>query len=123
MTSLSMNLRCIKAIALSVNDLLAAMAVDSGAVSRLRVDGGAARNDLLMQFQADVTECTVERPFDVESTGRGAAMLAGVGVGRMKPADAAKMVRIERTFTPQMAKPARVAHIEAWKRGIAAARS
>ncbi|CAN5479869.1 glycerol kinase GlpK [soil metagenome] len=112
----------LEGIALSVQDLLAAMAEDSGAsLSRLRVDGGASRNDLLMQFQADMTGCSVERPFDVESTGRGAAMLAGVGLGAMKPEDAAKMVRIERTFTPKMEKEARSSHLAGWKRAIAGA--
>ncbi len=113
----------LEGIAFSVHDLLAAMAEDGGApLARLRVDGGASRNDLLMQFQAGITGCTVERPFDVESTGRGAAMLAAVGLGTMKPADAAKMLRIERTFTPEMQKAERTSHLAAWKRGISAAR-
>ena len=58
------------------------MAQDAGRpVRRLRVDGGAAANDLLMQLQADLADVTVERPADVESTGRGAAMLAALGAG------------------------------------------
>jgi glycerol kinase len=114
----------LEGIAFSVHDLLAAMAEDGGApLRRLRVDGGAARNDLLMQFQADLTECTVERPFDVESTGRGAAMLAGVGIGAMQPDAAARMVRVERTFGPEMQKPERDSHLGRWKRAITAARA
>jgi glycerol kinase len=48
---------------------------------RMRVDGGAAANDALMQFQSDVSDLVVERPVELESTARGAARLAGVAVG------------------------------------------
>ena len=61
-------------------DLLEAMTKDAGrSLNALKVDGGAAKNDLLVQFQADVGQVVVVRPVEVESTGRGAAMLAGVG--------------------------------------------
>ncbi|RYG72213.1 hypothetical protein EON77_12535, partial [bacterium] len=79
----------LEGIAFQVNDLLAAMAKDAGrAPKRLRVDGGAAANDLLMQMQADIAGVVVERPVDIESTGRGAAMLAAVGAGLAPGADA-----------------------------------
>ena len=72
----------LEGIAFEVRDLLDAMAQDAKRpLRRLRVDGGAAANDLLMQFQADVADVVVERPADLESTGRGAAMLAGIGAG------------------------------------------
>jgi glycerol kinase len=72
----------LEGIAFEVTDLLEAMQKDAKRpLARLRVDGGAAANDLLMQFQADVADVVVERPTDVESTGRGAAMLAGLGAG------------------------------------------
>ena len=68
----------LEGIAFEVWDLLDAMASDSKRPLRtLRVDGGAAANDLLMQFQADIARSTVERPAELESTGRGAAMLGG----------------------------------------------
>ena len=72
----------LEGIALEVNDLLNAMASDAKqALTGLRVDGGASRNDLLMQLQADIGAVRVDRPKDIESTSRGAAMLAGVGLG------------------------------------------
>ncbi|HEX7604005.1 MAG TPA: glycerol kinase GlpK [Polyangiaceae bacterium] len=114
----------LEGIAFSVDDLLSAMAKDATKkLSRLRVDGGASRNDLLMQFQSDITGATVERPFDVESTGRGAAMLAGVGLGLMTEVDAAQMVRIERTFSPKMSDQERSKHRASWEEGVGRARS
>src|SRR4030095_6503495 len=66
----------LEGIALEVWDLLDAMVRDAKRpLVGLRVDGGACRNDLLMQFQADIAQVVVERPAEVESTGRGAAML------------------------------------------------
>ena len=68
------------AIAYSVNDVVEAMQGDLGRpIERLRVDGGAADNDLLMELQAGTSGITVERPLDLESTARGAAMLAASG--------------------------------------------
>jgi glycerol kinase len=90
----------LEAIAHQVDDLVRAMAEDLGApVKRMRVDGGAAANDLLMQLQADISDLTVERPAELESTARGAAMLAGLGAGLFAtPADAAKMSRAAGVF-------------------------
>jgi hypothetical protein len=70
------------AIALQSADLVGAMVADSGiALAELRVDGGAARNDLLMQLQADLLGVPVARPRVTETTALGAAYLAGIGVG------------------------------------------
>ncbi len=103
----------------SVYDLLAAMANDAGRdLKQLRVDGGAARNDLLMQFQADVAGARIERPFDVESTGRGAAMLAGVGLGLFTVESAKSLLKINRSFEPAMAEPERAAHLARWQDAI-----
>jgi glycerol kinase len=72
----------LEGIAFQVADLLDAMRADSGAdVSELRVDGGAARNNLLLQFQADVLGVPVVRPAMTETTALGAAYLAGLAVG------------------------------------------
>lgn len=69
-------------IALSCADLLTAMEKDLGQrLAQLRVDGGAASNDLLMQTQADLLQCQVVRPLVIETTALGAAILAGVGIG------------------------------------------
>jgi len=105
----------LEGIAFSVFDLLDAMAKDaSHPLAQLRVDGGAAKNDLLMQFQSDVTRITIERPFDVESTGRGAAMLAGVGLGLFAKDAAKGMLKIERKFEPHIDDAARKAHLARW---------
>jgi len=105
----------LEGIALEVDDLLRAMANDSGqALKGLRVDGGAARNDLLMQLQADLGPVRVDRPKDIESTSRGAAMLAGVGLGLLAfegaSGSASAMVEHDRSFNPE-AEPS-------WRAGI-----
>jgi glycerol kinase len=72
----------LEGVAFQVADLLRCMRDDLGQpLKRMRVDGGAAANDLLMQFQADVAAIGIERPRELESTARGAAMLAGGGRG------------------------------------------
>jgi len=120
----------LEGIALSVWDLLAAMekdvAVRDGTdqpLLKLRVDGGAAKNDLLMQFQADIGKVRVERPVEVESTGRGAAMLAGVGLGLFRQSEATRLLKIERTFEPAMPAAERDAHLERWRDAVSRARS
>ena len=76
-----------------------------------------------MQFQADVAGVGVERPSDIESTGRGAAMLAGIGVGLSDVSAAAAMVKIAARFEPKMPAPEREAHLAKWKAAVARARS
>ena len=97
------------AIALQSRDVLEAMRHDSGIeLSALRVDGGAARNNLLMQIQADVLGVPVQRPAVTETTALGAAYLAGLAVGFWSsPADLATRWRAERTFEPQMSAEVR----------------
>lgn len=115
----------LEGIAFQIDDLLGAMARDrSGALGRLRVDGGAAANDLLLAFQSDLSDLVVERPTDLESTARGAAMLAGIGGGLFAgPADAARMIGIERSFCPTMSASERAAHRARWLDAIGRARS
>jgi glycerol kinase len=110
----------LEAIALQVNDLLAAMSEDLGRpISRMRVDGGAAANDLLMQFQSDFSAITVERPSELESTARGAAMLGGIGAGLFESGrEAGRMVRIERTFTVAMSANERKNRLEQWNDAV-----
>ena len=114
----------LEGIALEVGDLLGAMADDLGKpLARMRVDGGAAANDLLMQFQADVASTAIERPAELESTARGAAMLAGVGAGLFASlAEAAGMSRVERSFKVEMPADDREAHRRRWADAIARAR-
>jgi len=96
----------LESIAFQSADLLDAMRADSGeSVGELRVDGGACRSDLLMQFQADVLGVPVSRPRVTETTALGAAYLAGLAVGFWKsPADIASQRAVERRFEPAMSR-------------------
>jgi glycerol kinase len=115
----------LEGIAFEVRDLLDAMVRDAKRpLARLRVDGGAAANDLLMQFQADVANVVAERPVDIESTGRGAAMLAGLGAGLYTALDdVAKMVALSARFEPKMTEPDRASHLRRWEDAVARAAS
>jgi glycerol kinase len=114
----------LEGIAFQVNDLLRAMTLDARrSIRRLRVDGGAAANDLLMQFQADVAEVPIDRPAELESTGRGAAMLAGVGAGLCTPDAARKMLHITKSFEPKMAAAEREGHLGRWQDAVKRART
>src|SRR5262249_54761546 len=85
--------------------LLEAMAADSGiALTELRVDGGAATNDTLLQFQADLLGVPVVRPAITETTALGAAYLAGLAAGYWASPDAITgQWRVDRRFEPRMA--------------------
>ncbi|MDP9036475.1 MAG: glycerol kinase GlpK [Myxococcota bacterium] len=115
----------LEGVAFQVGDLLEAMQQDARRpVERLRVDGGASANDLLMQFQADIASVVVERPADIESTGRGAAMLARMGAGLSKGLDeVARMVSVTSRFEPRMSQPERASHWNRWKAAIKRTRS
>lgn len=94
----------LESIAFQTADVLAAMRADANIKIRsLRVDGGAARNDLLMQFQADMLGVPVVRPKSFESTALGAGYLAGLAVGYWKSRDElTQQWQIDRTFDPTM---------------------
>jgi glycerol kinase len=94
----------LESIAFQSADLLDAMQADAGVkLAELRVDGGAARNDLLMQFQSDLIRAPVVRPEITETTALGAAYLAGLAVGFWKSDDEiASQWRIARRFEPVM---------------------
>jgi glycerol kinase len=114
----------LEGIAFQVWDLLEAMTKDAGRdLTALKVDGGAAQNDLLIQFQADVGQVEVVRPVELESTGRGAAMLAGIGAGLSDLAAATRMVKLDRTFAPSIDAGARKEHLARWRRAIEQTRS
>jgi glycerol kinase len=115
----------LEAIAFQVDDLLRAMRDDLGhEVGRMRVDGGAAANDLLMQLQSDISGVSVERPNDLESTARGAAMLAAVGVGLLQhPTSSKQMLRSNKTFTVNLAASERQSQLERWRDAVQRARS
>lgn len=110
----------LEGIALQVTDLLGAMSEDAGApIAELRVDGGAARNDLLMQFQADVLRTRCVRPQILETTGMGAAYLAGLGVGLWTSADAVTAAwATDRVFDPSMDDASVDAVLATWKDAV-----
>jgi glycerol kinase len=123
----------LEGIAHEVTDLVEAMVEDlGGRLTKMRVDGGAANNDLLLEEQAKLAGITIERPTDLETTARGAAMLAAVGAGLFEgTAEAAQMSPIERTFEPLPTEAsggvggaaARSAARSGWKAAVARARS
>lgn len=115
----------LEGIAFSVNDLLGAMADDLGKpLGRMRVDGGAAANDLLMQFQSDVGQLVVERPSELESTARGAAMLAGLGAGLFRTGgEASQMITVQQTFQPSMSELERSERLAGWRDAVRRTRS
>ena len=94
------------------------------ALSELRVDGGASRNDFLMQFQADLLGVSVDRPELVETTAAGSAYLAGLATGVWNsPADLEEARRSERRFEPRLDDARRDALYEGWKNAVARVRS
>jgi glycerol kinase len=111
----------LEAIALQNVDLVTAMQADAGLpINNLRVDGGAAANDLLMQIQADLLGVQIFRPEMVESTALGAAKLAALGVGLPRVDAGGETVRM-RIFNPSMAAEARAAHLARWSDAVAKA--
>ena len=114
----------LESIAYQTADVLEAMQADSSiALKELRVDGGAARSDLLMQFQADILAVPVVRPVLLESTALGAAYLAGLGAGYWR--DAAEIDaqwRPERVFEPRMPEAERERLKARWRRAVVRAK-
>ena len=92
----------LEGIAFQTMDIVEAMQSDSGVkLCELKVDGGASRNNLLMQFQSDILGCDVIRPQITETTALGAAFLAGLAVGYWKSIDDIKSIwAVERRFSP-----------------------
>jgi glycerol kinase len=110
----------LESIAFQTRDVVEAMERESGiALGELRVDGGAARNDLLMQLQADILGRPVVRAAVLETTALGAAFLAGLGAGVWKgPDELAGLWRADRAFEPHMADDEREALYAGWKRAL-----
>ena len=111
----------LEAMAYSSADLLQAMASTSGLkVPALRVDGGAAANDWLMQFQADILGIPVERPDLVETTALGAAGLAGLALGVWRSTEELLQGRKFTRFEPRMGPKDREAGLAGWKKAVSA---
>jgi len=113
----------LEGIALQNVDILKAMESDSGRqLLRLKVDGGASANNLLMQMQADFLGCRIVRPQIVETTALGAALLAGLGAGVWKGFnDIAGVWKEDRTFIPEMNDDTRCAVLDRWDKAVARA--
>src|SRR5262249_49468058 len=107
-----------------VRELVEAMEADSGEkLKELRVDGGAAANDFLMQFQADILGKPIVRPVDTETTALGAAYLAGLATGFFKGLDEVERFwRAERVFEPKMKPDKREELYDGWKSAVARCR-
>ena len=110
----------LESIAYQVSDVLEAMNADSGiALTSLKVDGGASANNVLMQLQADILQCAVNRPVCVETTALGAAYLAGLAVGYWSgKADVLRNWAVDRAFTPAISPSERDEKLRGWKRAV-----
>ncbi len=110
-------------VALQIADILKAMGDDmGGAVSQLRVDGGACRNNLMMQFQADVLGCSIVRPKMIETTAFGSAFLAGLATGVWNSLDEVRTAwQEDRRFEPSMAADEVSGYLERWASAVARA--
>ena len=110
----------LESLAFQTSDVLQAMEADSGIhLSALKVDGGACRNDFLMQFQSDIISAPVHRPVCVETTAMGAAYLAGLAVEFW--ADKEDVIRnwaVERIFLPDMTEAEREKELKGWRQAV-----
>jgi glycerol kinase len=113
----------LEGVALQIVDLAHAMERDSGqSISSLKVDGGAAANDLMMQLEADLLGIPVVRPQNLQTTAFGAAFLAGLGAGVWQsPEQIRKVWKADGRFTPKMKPEVRKAHLEKWERAVSRA--
>ncbi|WP_008825428.1 glycerol kinase GlpK [Haloplasma contractile] len=110
----------LESIAYQTKDVLKAMEEDSNIqLKSLRVDGGAVKNDFLMQFQADILGTSVDRPTVNETTALGAAYLAGLAVGYWSSKEEiAKSWKIDQTFNSQLDDDTRVSLYDGWKKAV-----
>lgn len=110
----------IESLAYQTSDVVFAMQEDSGlAIKKMQVDGGASRNDFLLQFQSDILNTQVIRSTISETTALGAAYLAGLAVGVWKHQDdIRKQFQVASIFEPMMEEENRIAHLNGWKRAI-----
>ena len=120
----------LEAIAYQTNDVLAAMQADmtqeneSGAITCLKVDGGASANDLLMQMQSDISGISVSRSANAEATAAGAAFLAGLAVGFFKSREEiGDLLGRGGSFTPAIGAEERATRLRGWQKALAACRA
>ena len=112
----------LESLAYQTKDVLSAMEADSGIeLKTLRVDGGAVKNNFLMEFQSDILDVPVERPVVNETTALGAAYLAGLAVGFWESQEEiAKQWAVDRTILPKMSDENRTKLYDGWKKAVKA---
>jgi glycerol kinase len=112
----------LESLAYQTKDVLSAMEADSGIeLKTLRVDGGAVKNNFLMEFQSDILDVPVERPVVNETTALGAAYLAGLAVGFWESQEEiAKQWAVDRTILPKMSAENRNKLYDGWKKAVKA---
>ena len=110
----------LESLAYQVRDLVVAMQADSGVpLSELNVDGGASRNDFLMQFQSDILGTPIRRPKNTETTALGAAYLAGLATGFWEgPDELARLRATDDVYRPEMGAEVRAELLSGWKRAV-----
>ena len=110
------------ALAYQSTDIIKAMMLDSGIkLQKLKVDGGAVKNNMLMQFQSDILNVPVERPMISETTALGAAYLAGLSVGFWKSKEELRTnYLVDETFMPNISEEDREKLLKGWKRAVKA---
>ncbi len=109
----------LESLAFQTKDILNAMEEDAGVKLKiLKVDGGACANNMLMQFQADILDTTVERPEMIESTALGAGFMAGIQAGLWKKEDIARNRVINKKFVPEMDDTLRTKLYKGWQKAV-----
>lgn len=114
----------LESLAYQTKDVLDAMEADSGiSLKSLRVDGGAVKNDFLMQFQSDILDVEVDRPVINETTALGAAYLAGLAVGYWKDrSEISERWKNDKSFQPKMEEEKRNNLYGGWQKAVKAAK-
>ena len=117
----------LEGVAFQITDLARAMLDDAKrgvSMTRLRVDGGASQNELLMQFQSDLLDVEIDRPTHIETTALGAAYLAGLATRVFASPDAIRGAhKLDKTWKPRMSSDERTRHLARWREAVSRARS
>jgi len=109
----------LQSLAFQSKDVLLAMEKDSGVILKsLKVDGGAAANNFLMQFQSDILGVNVERPEVIESTAQGSGYLAGIQIGLWSKDDIRQKRKIDKVFKPAFSEIQRDEVYDGWKKAV-----
>lgn len=109
----------LESIAYQTKDVIEAMKEDSGMeIKILKVDGGAAANEFLMQFQSDILDLPIERPYEIESTAQGAAFLAGIYTGFWTKEQIMNLENEKKIFQPNMKESTRNSLYNGWKKAV-----